>query len=338
MSAAGADKFVGWQSCSTTGCHGGGTGEDQVHTWLKLDRHSRSYGTLTSQRSQRIAEALKLGEADKSAQCTVCHSPMKTAAPERLAKNLKQPNHGVACEVCHGPAEKYLLLHTRTDITHAQRISAGLRELNSTYQQANSCVGCHGNIEPALLKAGHPTLRFELARQVVEMPPHWEIDQSQSARAWLVSQAALLRELTSRIEKAPDQKPRIEALHWLLRETDQGAEFLPAAAEPGPLKVGADKLAKSASGTKWNAAKTRAQFSRTAAMATQISDASGFGKAEALVPALHALTLGMGKETAAKAKDQLVALDLAIRSTATFDAATFTTAVNNLAAAIAAKP
>lgn len=339
LTAHGADRFVGWQSCSTTGCHGGGTGDDQVHAWRKLDRHSRAHGTLISQRSQRIGEALKIAEPQKSAQCTVCHSPMESAAPERIAKNLKQPNHGVSCEACHGPAEGYLRFHTRPDTSHAQRVAAGLRDLDSTYQQANSCVGCHGNIGDQLLKAGHPGLRFELARQLVEMPPHWQgFDQSQSGKAWLVSQAALLRELSSRADENPGQKARIEALQWLLRETGDGAEHLPPDAGAGQMRAAADKLAKSASAAKWNAAKTRAQFDRTVALASQVKDAGAFARAEVLVPALRALTLGIGKDTAVKAKDQLIALDLAIRSPATFDAGKFATAVTELANVVAAKP
>ncbi len=339
VSAAGADKFLGWQSCSTTGCHGGGSGDDQVLTWQKLDRHSRAYGTLISERSKRIADALKIAEPAKSAQCTVCHSPMESAAPERIAKNLKAPNHGVSCEACHGPAENYLRFHTRPDVTAAQRVAAGLRDLDSSHARANSCVGCHGNIGAELLTAGHPTLRFELARQLVEMPPHWkDFDQQQSAQAWLVSQAVLLRELCWQAAKNPGTARRIEALHWILRESADGAAHLPPTVEPGPLRTSADTLAKAASAVKWNTAKTRAQFDRTAALASQVKDAAAFSRAEALVPALRALTLGLGKDAAAKAKTQLIALDLAIRSPATFDAQKFAGAVADLASVVATRP
>src|SRR5688500_16692293 len=118
MPALAADRFVGWQSCATSGCHGGGKGDDQVLTWQKKDqRHSSSYGTLISERSKRMAEALGIGDPAKSNQCTLCHSPMHSAAPDRIAASLKQPNQGVSCEQCHGPAEGWLRFHTRTDIT-----------------------------------------------------------------------------------------------------------------------------------------------------------------------------------------------------------------------------
>ena len=240
--ARAGDRFLGWQSCASSGCHGGGKGDDQVLVWQKSDAHSRAYGTLISERSKRIAEALGVGEAAKSNQCTVCHSPMESAATAKIADALKNPNHGVSCEACHDPAENWIRFHTRKDITHTQRVAAGLRDLDTAYQQSNTCVGCHGNLPAGLAKAGHPTLRFELARQLVEMPAHWEnFDAGQSAKAWLTSQAALLRELCWLSEKGNAQPERIAALQWVLRETASGAELLPADPAPAALRTAADK-------------------------------------------------------------------------------------------------
>ena len=334
--ARAGDRFLGWQSCASSGCHGGGKGDDQVLVWQKSDAHSRAYGTLISERSKRIAEALGVGEAAKSNQCTVCHSPMESAATAKIADALKNPNHGVSCEACHDPAENWIRFHTRKDITHTQRVAAGLRDLDTAYQQSNTCVGCHGNLPAGLAKAGHPTLRFELARQLVEMPAHWEnFDAGQSAKAWLTSQAALLRELCWLSEKGNAQPERIAALQWVLRETASGAELLPADPAPAPLRAAADKLAKAASKTKWTAEKTRAQFDRTAALGGQVKD---FAQAEALVPALRALVLGLDPKVMPKAKDSLVSLDLSIRSPALFDAKKFTETVAQLTAAVSAKP
>src|SRR5688572_22163323 len=49
-------KFFGAQSCSSSSCHGGaGDNRHQYTVWSKLDFHSRSYATLTTARSARIA-------------------------------------------------------------------------------------------------------------------------------------------------------------------------------------------------------------------------------------------------------------------------------------------
>jgi hypothetical protein len=165
LTASAADRFIGWQSCATSGCHGGGKGNDQVLTWKKQDPHSRAYGILISERSKRMAEALGIGDAAKSAQCTVCHSPMQSAAPEKIASSLKEPNHGVSCEACHNPAENWLRFHTRPDISHAQRVAAGLRDLESTYQRANTTRPSTQRTPAALAGLHHFSIRKCMAHQ-----------------------------------------------------------------------------------------------------------------------------------------------------------------------------
>ena len=342
LPALAADRFVGWQSCSTSGCHGGGKGDDQALTWRKQDPHSRAYGILISERSQRMAEALGIGEAAKSNHCTVCHSPMHSAAANRLAPSLKHANSGVSCEACHDPAEGWLRFHTRNDITHEQRVAAGMRDLETAYRRANSCVGCHGNLPVELRKAGHPTPRFELARQMSQLPPHWQdFEPSQSGAAWLASQAVLLRELCWLGEKGQPQIERIEALHWLLRKNPMATELLPSSIELGPLRSAADRLAKAASGSRWNAKKTRAEFERLAALAAEVRDAAppvAFARAEVLGPALHAMVLGLSPKLIEKTKGTIGSLDLAVRAEAIFDAKRFAEVVAELASAVVAIP
>ncbi len=323
VTAPAADRFVGWQGCASSACHGGGTGSDQLSIWQKKDAHSRAQGILTAGRSQQIAEALGIGDAWKSAQCTVCHSPMQNVPERRFAHDVK-PNRGVACETCHGPAENWLRFHTRKDVTHAQRVSLGMRDLDSTYQRANTCAGCHINLPAPLQKAGHPELRFELARQLTEMPPHWA-GENPAGRAWLTSQAVLLRELCWQTERGTDNAERIAALAWLLRETPLGAETLPTSLAPQPLRKAADKLAKAASSTNWNAAHTHAQFQRLTKLISQLGEekSADFRRAEVLAPALRAIAIALGAPFSAKAKDPLDALDLLVRMPLTFDAKKF---------------
>ena len=305
---------------------------DQLAIWQKKDAHSRAQGILTSGRSEKIAEALGIGDAWKSAQCTVCHSPMQNV-PEKLLAHDVKPNRGVSCETCHGPAENWLRFHTRKDVTHAQRVSMGLRDLDSTYQRANTCAGCHINLPAPLQKAGHPELRFELARQLVEMPPHWA-GENPAGREWLTSQAVLLRELCWQSEHGADNTQRIAALAWLLRETPLGAEHLPTDLSPQPLRKAADQLARAASSTSWNEARTRSQFQRLAQLATQLGEdkAVAFRRAEALVPALRAIAIAMGAPFVAKAKDPLDSLDLSIRVPVMFEATKFAEVVAQLPA------
>src|ERR1017187_4457125 len=169
-----APKFLGSQSCSSSSCHGGaGEKSNQYTIWSSRDfHHQRPFATLTTARSARIADVLKIGDPTQSARCTVCHTPLQTVPPERLGKEVKI-TEGVSCENCHGPAENWIRSHTRPDYTPTDRVAAGMRDLKNLYVRANTCVACHQNVDSDIREAGHPELIFELDGQSVTMPRHW---------------------------------------------------------------------------------------------------------------------------------------------------------------------
>ncbi len=221
--SAKAPKFTGMPSCSSTSCHGGASDQkNQCLIWSKKDFHSRSYATLTSARSERLAEVLKIDDATKSPKCTVCHAPFQTVSQELLAKGIKI-TQGVSCENCHGAAEPWLLTHTRADLTHEDKIAAGMRDLRSLYGRANNCVACHQTLESDVAAAGHPELIFELDGQSVSQPKHWrEQDNYSGAHAWFIGQVVALREMSWQLsrEKNPDPKliERWSGLFWVVNK------------------------------------------------------------------------------------------------------------------------
>jgi hypothetical protein len=338
VQAFAADKFLGWQSCATSGCHGGGKGDDQVNVWRKLDVHGNTQGRFNDPKSIAFAKELGLGAPEKAAQCTVCHQPMAGVPKYKMHETLKTPNRGVSCESCHGPAEKWLRSHVRPDFTHAQRLALGMRPLDTTYQRANSCAGCHGVVPENIRKAGHPAPHLELARQLATLPPHWkDFDAKQAAGAWLTGQAVMLRELCWQSEKGFDQKERIEPLHWLLRETSLGDEYLPADSAPGPLRRAADKLAKAASASRWSEKRTRAFFDRLTQLAREVRaapPAQQFARADMIGLALQGVATGIVSNPGKDVKDALAGVQGATRSATTFNVETFVSAVETLAAAI----
>ncbi len=253
-------KFVGSLGCKSSSCHGGaGEKRSQYITWSRQDFHTRAFAILLNARSARIAETVGIAEPQSSARCTVCHSPLQSLAQSRLASTVR-PDEGVSCENCHGAAGPWLRGHTRTDWTYAMRVSAGMHDLRSLYVRANSCIACHQNVDSDLLKAGHPTLVFELDSQSVNEPRHWREDDSWSgARAWLVGQAVALRETAwrSRADRDPaaDMQETAVALAWLLEKITLTEPLLPKISEPatsdlGPLQKEADDLARRAAS--WN--------------------------------------------------------------------------------------
>jgi hypothetical protein len=292
-------RFLGQQSCASSGCHGGGAGRDQCIIWKKKDVHTRAHAILANARSQKMVEGLGIQDATKDARCTVCHSPMESVSPALLKSGVKAEK-GVSCESCHGPAEKYLLFHTRTDITHEQRVAQGLREVQDLYGRANSCVACHLNVDTEILGSGHPEMLFELDRQMAEQPPHWKDDGAFfGPMAWLTGQATALRELSWKLalgSKDVTLPPRWEALIWLLRQTADGAKQLPSGTklEFSAVQTAADRLARVASRNQWTEEQASALLKKLAATNAEFRDELQSKevhrrRAEVLVPAIDRL-------------------------------------------------
>jgi hypothetical protein len=218
-------KFLGSQTCSSSSCHGGAAEKSNQYTiWSTHDfHHARPYATLETARSERLAEVLKIGNPTQSARCTACHAPFATVPAGRSRPGV-QVTEGVSCETCHGPAENWLRSHTRPDYTHADRVAAGMRDLNNLYVRANTCVACHQNLDPEIRAAGHPELIFEMDGQCATMPRHWREEHS-GAQSWLVGQAVAAREMSWQLanEPSPDRElvERWSGLVWVLGAQEQ---------------------------------------------------------------------------------------------------------------------
>ena len=267
-----AGNFVGSVGCKSSSCHGGaGPKRSQYFTWSQKDFHTKAFTILLNARSQRIAESLNAGPAEASARCTVCHAPFQSVAPGQLGPDA-HPNEGVSCENCHGAAGGWLRGHTRKDWTYSIRVGAGMRDLRSLYVRATACAACHQYIEPALLKAGHPDLFFELDSQSIAEPKHWkdETDAWSGLREWLTGQAVALREMSWALAGDPENDEwsvaRWNGLAWLCSTaTNAGAILAPIIPPPTSpsrsdftnMQTQADSLARRAAASNWSEDTTR---------------------------------------------------------------------------------
>jgi hypothetical protein len=296
-------------------------------------------------RSQRIAESLGAGPAEASARCTVCHSPFQSVAPARLASTAR-PDEGVSCETCHGAASGWLRGHTRKDWTYNTRVGAGMRDLRSLYVRATACAACHQVLEPALLKAGHPDLFFELDSQSVAEPKHWKDDDSWSGlREWLTGQAVALREMSWALAADPQNddwsNARWNGLAWLCSTATNAAAMSspiipppnsPTRSDFANMQSQADALARRAALSNWSADAARNLLSALAASDSEFSvkgtPAPILGqRAKRLVLALDRLANALNQNRGFKLKvdAELNQLFEDVRTLDSFDAANFVT-------------
>ena len=342
-------KFTGSPSCASTSCHGGGTGRNEFNIYERRDRHAVSYGILGKGTSQRISEALGIvGDPAKSAQCNVCHAPLQGVPIERLTKDALT-DKGVACEACHGPAEKWLRFHTRPDATFQQIVSAGMRDLNDIYNRANTCVGCHLNLDEPIRRAGHPELFFELDGQVLAEPPHYKDERpSLGPRQWLTGQATALRELSWKLAAKREEAllPRWKALRCLLRKTDVGKKELPEGEDFGAVQGGADQLAHTAAKMLWTSDQIGALLKECTDSHAEFSDPKTDKlelrrRAEVLIPAIDRLWHAYKKDTGAESASFDAALqkaNLSAMEQSDFDPPTFASALEALQTSLPALP
>ena len=253
----------------TSGCHGGaGPGRGAYDIWKRYDPHFDAAATLTNGRSKAMARQLGIENAAESTSCTICHSPMSQVPPSRLAAAPEghKVDSGVSCASCHGPAENWLLSHTRPDYPKDALARLGMRQLGSAYQRANNCVACHQNLTDQLVAAKHPPLIFELDGLLVAEPKHWREEEGFSnAKTWLVGQAVALRETAAQANREPGERrtAEIEAIKALLKVTGTGWDD-----SRGDLVHSADEYAKRISSAPMSREQGRAMLSKLIANRT----------------------------------------------------------------------
>ena len=347
--------FVGSIGCKSSSCHGGaGPKRSQYFTWSQKDYHTKAYVVLLNSRSERIAESLGIPAAQTSARCTVCHSPLQSVAPSRLA-SAAAPDEGVSCESCHGAAGGWLRGHTRLDWTYNTRVAAGMRDLRNLYVRATACAACHQNLAPELLKAGHPDLFFELDSQSVAEPKHWKDDDAWSGlREWLTGQAVALREMSWALASNPQgdeaSNARWNGLAWICATTTSAASMSSPVSQPSStpsssdftnMQTQADALARRASVSNWSDSSARSLLFALASLDAEFS-AKGTPnqllgqRAKRLVLALDRLAYALNKNASfhPKIEAELNQLFQDVKSLDSFDASGFATHLQAFRAAL----
>ena len=270
-------RYVGAVTCQSSMCHGGASpSRDQFTIWSHQDFHSRSYATLVTARSVRIAEALGIAAATESPRCTVCHAPLADVPPSHLASTASA-TEGVSCEACHSGAAAWLRGHTRYDWTYADRVHAGMRDMRSAFVRANTCVACHQVLDPALVKAGHPELTFELDGQAASEPRHWmEKADWFGPKAWLVGQAVALTQVSQQLRDTtgPDLVSEQKALLWVLQQVPGVDTGNVSADRDAATAAWSNQVAQTVSSQEWSSTKTNDALAALAGTSSSFTDGS----------------------------------------------------------------
>ncbi len=259
-------KYTGMAGCNTADCHGSDFQKpppgkkspwlNEYKTWRSFDPHSKAFQTLYSKDSKTIGAQMPtpLPKVYDSPDCLRCHT--LHVPPVEVVENKKLPlQSGVQCEACHGPAEKWIDAHAKPrekNWSHEMSVAHGMTDLrNDLVVWASKCASCHLNIDPTMVKAGHPRLRFELVDHNEGTGEHWKTEEHPSrkegvdARVWTVGQvvslAEALRNLAESIRRGEQEELRKEAREQAavhLRLLNQVGGF----AQLAEIPAGAEKL------------------------------------------------------------------------------------------------
>ena len=208
--AQGNYKYTGAASCGASNCHGSTKPKadfpklNENIVWFQKDKHAKAYATLTNEKLKsgvspsKIATNLKIGKAETSSKCLVCHAV--DVKPELRGPKF-DITEGVHCDGCHGPAEKWLEPHAEKGWTHEQSVKVGMYDTKNFLLRADKCVSCHLAIEHEMVAAGHPDLlAFELDTFSATMPPHWRDKGAWAgSKAWATGQVISLREAAKQL-------------------------------------------------------------------------------------------------------------------------------------------
>ncbi len=197
-----AQRYIGAGGCSGSNCHGATAAAaekdsriwgNEYAIWSLNDKHPKAWRALGEARSKRMAEILKIADPRSDRRCTVCHA---------VGSSEKSVSDGVACEGCHGPAERWLGPHTPAN-SHATSVATGMTDTKNLRLRAALCLECHLGtkdrvVDHELIAAGHADLNFELDTFSWAQPVHYRETRPAAGnslprvRVWAVGQATAL--------------------------------------------------------------------------------------------------------------------------------------------------
>jgi hypothetical protein len=134
-------QFIGATRCRT--CHRKEEDGAQFDKWA-ASAHANAYATLASDQAKAIAAEKGIADAQKAAECLVCHTTGH-GAPAAMLGEKYDIAEGVTCEACHGAGGDYYKKATMEGIAAGDIEGASVGFVTPT---AETCTTCHNEKSP----------------------------------------------------------------------------------------------------------------------------------------------------------------------------------------------
>jgi len=177
--------LVGTHTCGSSTCHNSeiiwpnsAVKQNEFSKWKQDDPHRNATKTLLSPKASEIAQKLGIASAVTSDTCLNCHAFNVPNAKRTMPISEDSTSYfvvtphitkenGIACEACHGPAEKWLGVHAAGLYFYEANLGAGMYPTADASARTQLCMSCHiGNedklVTHSMLAAGHPRMKFEV--------------------------------------------------------------------------------------------------------------------------------------------------------------------------------
>jgi len=129
----GADEheFVGAKKCKI--CHSTDKKSGTHYKVWEEGAHAKAFEALLTDKAKESAKKHGIEDPSKAEACLSCHTTVGAPNPEE----------GVSCEACHGPASGYLKVHEKEGYEAA--VAAGMVDFLKMEKEAKAetCTKCH---------------------------------------------------------------------------------------------------------------------------------------------------------------------------------------------------
>ena len=156
-----AQKYVGSEGCK---CH-----RSEIMDWEE-SKHAKAFDLLLPNKRRVAKKRAGLNPStdySRDKKCVKCHVVGYKALGGFTDIEVTPLMAGVGCESCHGPGEKYRILHGKKPRTFTR---SETRKLGQVYAsvEPSVCKECHGHPDSPFQPSVHEKYRFDIKKALTK--------------------------------------------------------------------------------------------------------------------------------------------------------------------------